>query len=304
MPRGSRSGWPPSRVISTGSACSVLDAAGARLGAGVRERAREIGRGHRATVDLELDRGAARARPAGSDAEHHLAQGLAGLLLGLVDHRQRSRPRPPRRRRSRRRAALRPAGSRRPAPRGAARRGGARSGSTSWWCRCRARRSASRRPPGRGSPVAARPRRPRHASGVLQARSGSSRSRSRFGRKRRSITATARSSSASSRALAASRRQAPQRVLLRQQHVDPIVEVQRPAPVADPGRGDHPLRQRGLGREQREQPCGLVRRARRRPARAAGPSDRRIGLGRRCRALASRQAATSARSPRRRGRSG
>ena len=89
MPRGSRSGWPPSRVISTGSACSVSRRsvrASARAWASARARSAA---GHRATAELELDRRerSERGRPAG-EAEHDLAQRLAGLLLGLVHHRQ------------------------------------------------------------------------------------------------------------------------------------------------------------------------------------------------------------------------
>ena len=101
-PRASLSGVPPSMVTSTGTACSTSRSGARRLAARAVEQELEVGLAHAAAVQRAVHPHIARLRPAAADRQHDLPQGLAGLLLGLVQRRQDRGSRRPRRRRPRR----------------------------------------------------------------------------------------------------------------------------------------------------------------------------------------------------------
>ena len=257
MPRASRSGWLPSRVMVTGRACRISTpstrACARAWASACATSAGPTARPPSSTSTVVISDSGRAAR----DADHDLLDGASGLLLGLVDHRQNRRFR-----------RLGVDDLTRPQPFGELVAAAHEVEPAVAAARDQAAHLAGADVEHRdrlGAPQGARLH-PRQRDDVARAHAslsssaaGSRRRRSRSGRKRRSIRVIARSSNAVVARLL--REQAPgaEHIALRQPHLDLVVEMQGPAALADPGGGDHAVRQGRLGRQQREQAGGRLR---------------------------------------------
>ena len=134
MPRASRSPWPLSSVISTER---MQDLEAVRRAAHGRARAWVTSAGPTARPPSSMSMVVTTDQAPAGNAEHDLAHGAPGLLLGLAHHREDRRAGCLGIDDRARAQAFRRADSRRPAARGG-RRAGARSGSISCSCRHRA----------------------------------------------------------------------------------------------------------------------------------------------------------------------